>query len=233
MDVKQHYLTMWEDAFSKFSNGKFEIDKSINSEDYRRGITLVVRPDKKTKKSIRYFLNELKKVEPNQYYYPDSDLHITILSIISCYEGFDLEKINVDKYVGTVENALKEFCVFDIFLKGITASPSCIMSQGFTDYKMINYLRESIRNSFQNSGLETSIDKRYIIKTMHSTVMRFSEAITRKDDFLKILEKYRDYEFGKFSVNKIEFIYNDWYVRARNTKVLHSFLLKSTKVIEL
>jgi len=226
MDIKQHYLSMWKDSFPKFTDGKFEIDKSINSEDNRRGITLVVRPDEKTKKSIRHFLDELKTVELNQYYYPNSDLHITILSIISCYNGFDLEKINFEKYVERIEDAVKGFRPFDICFKGITASPSCIMLQGFSNMEIINLLRESIRNSFHNSGLETSVDKRYVIKTMHSTVMRFAEAITRKDDFLKILEKYRNYEFGNFSVNEIEFIYNDWYVRNRNTKLLHKFILK-------
>jgi 2'-5' RNA ligase len=233
MDVKQHYLTMWKDSFSKFAEGKFEIDKSINSEDNRRGITLVVRPDEKRKKTIRHFLEELKSIEPNQYYYPDSDFHITILSIISCYDRFNLEKINIEKYVGTIENALKEFCAFDVCFKGITASPSCIMLQGFADWEMINLLRESIRNSFHNSGLEISIDKRYVIKAMHSTVMRFAEAITRKDEFLKVLEKYRDYEFGKCTINEIEFVYNDWYVCDKNTKVLRGFLLKSDKIVEL
>jgi len=233
MNIDHTYLSMWKDAFSKYSNGIFEIDKSINSEDNRRGITLVVRPDEKTKKSIRHFLDEVKTVEPNQYYYPDSDLHITILSIISCYDGFDLEKINVDEYIKIIENSLKGFCPFDVCFKGITASLSCIMLQGFADLEMINLLRESIRNGFHNSGLEISIDKRYVIKTMHSTVIRFAEAVTRKDDFLKILEKYREHEFGKFGVNEIEFLYNDWYVRDGNTKVLHSFLLKSDKAIEL
>ncbi len=233
MDIKKHYLSMWNNSFQKFTDGKFEIDKAINSEDNRRGIALIIRPDEKTKKSIRAFLNELKKVEPNQYYYPAGDLHITILSIICCYDGFDLGKINLEKYVGIIEDAVKNFSPFDVSFKGITASPSCIMLQGFPDWEMINCLRESIRSSFQNSGLETSIDKRYVIKTMHSTVMRFSETITRKNEFLKILKSYREFEFGKFSVREIEFIYNDWYVRDKNTKVLHSFLLKSGKVIEL
>ena len=42
------------------------------------------------------YIKEIKKIEPNQYFYPNSDIHITVMSIISCYDGFDMTKIDFE-----------------------------------------------------------------------------------------------------------------------------------------
>ena len=70
------------------------------------------------------------------------------------------------------------------------------------------------------------MDARYTIQTAHSTVMRFREKMTDKEALLKTLEEYRNFDFGKFKVERIELMYNDWYQRNHLTQQLHSFELK-------
>jgi hypothetical protein len=86
-------------GISYFEKQEFELDPLIDDKsDFRRGLTLLIRPDEETKKNISVFLNELKAVDPHQYYYPPSDFHITVMSIIPCYQGFSLD-ISIDKYL--------------------------------------------------------------------------------------------------------------------------------------
>ena len=223
MNLSAHYDKLYQESKTKIANGHYEIDELIDSkDDYRFGITLVIRPDESTKTNIQQFLNEVKAIDPHQYYYQNSDLHITVMSIISCYVGFDLRHINVADYVKVIEPIVAKHRNFKIQFKGITASPSCILLQGFlTD--TLNEIRDDLRIGFKNTDLQQSIDKRYAIQTAHSTVIRFRQVLKNKDQLLKLVEKYRDFDFGTFEVHNMELVYNDWYQRKKFVKKLHEF----------
>lgn len=225
MDLPAHYNKLYQESKAKIAGGNYEIDELIDSkDDCRFGITLVIRPDESTKANIQHFLDEVKAIDPNQYYYQNSDLHITVMSIISCYVGFELEQINIQDYVKLIEQVLLKHRSFKIQFKGLTASPSCILLQGFlTD--TLNEIRDDLRIGFKNSDLQQSIDKRYAIQTAHSTIIRFKQALKNKDQLLEVVEKYRDFDFGTFDVQEMELVYNDWYQRKKFVKKLHEFRL--------
>lgn len=226
MNLAEHYNKLYTDSITKIEAGNFEIDHLIDSDDdYRFGITLLIRPDENTKANIQHFLDKVKLIEPDQYYYQNSDIHITVMSIISCYDGFDLEKINIQDYVSVIKHVIEKHKNFTIQFKGITASPSCILLQGFFESDTLNEIRDQLRFSFKNSTLQQSLDQRYAIQTAHSTIIRFKENLTNKNAFLAIVEKYRDFDFGTFKVEKMELVYNDWYQRTQFVKNLHEFEL--------
>lgn len=224
MNLKEHYSKLYKESIGKISSDVYEIDNLIDSKfDQRFGITLLIRPSNEVKNEIQKFLFELKKVEPNQYYYPNSDVHITVMSIISCYEGFNIEKIELPKYIELIKKCLPLNENIKIQFKGVTASNSCIMLQGFMNNNIINDIRDKLRLTFKNTELEQSLDKRYSIQTAHSTIVRFRKKLNQKDHFLKIIDTYVDYDFGTFDVENIELVYNDWYQRKEFVKKLHEF----------
>jgi len=225
MNLAEHYNKLYRDSIAKIANGNYEIDRLIDSEtDNRFGITLVIRPDAATKHKIQAFLTETKATEPDQYYYQNADLHITLMSIISCYDGFDLKDINVQDYINVIKKVLARHKSFKIQFKGLTASPSCILIQGFlTD--SLNEIRDDLRTAFKNSDLQQSIDKRYAIQTAHATVIRFRSELIHINALLNLIKKYRDFDFGTFEVKEVELVYNDWYQRERFVKKLHQFYL--------
>lgn len=229
MDLKEHYLKLYTEALSKIKADNYETDHLINAvDDERFGITLLIRPDNNTKTNIQHFLKEVQSIEPNQYYYPNSDIHITVMSIISCYVGFKLQSINIEDYVSAIKKNLENQKSFHIQLKGLTASPSCILLQGFFEEHTLNDIRDQLRVSFKSSALQQSLDQRYSIQTAHTTVIRFKEELVNKDAFLDLIEKYKDFDFGTFEVKNIELVYNDWYQRAEFVQRLHNFELSKT-----
>ena len=224
MNIKEHYSKLYNESIYNISLDKYAIDSLIDSKfDKRFGITLLIRPTNEVKNKIQKFINELKEVEPNQYYYPNSDLHITVMSIISCYDGFSIEKIEPLKYIELIKKCLSLNQNIEINFKGLTASNSCIMLQGFMNNNQLNEIRDNLRFEFKNSKLEQSLDKRYSIQTAHSTIVRFKNYFKQKQSFLKIIDKYSDYDFGTFTVNKIELVYNDWYQRKEFVKKIYEF----------
>lgn len=221
MNLSDHYNKLWEDGITAFRAGHFQYDHYIDSPlDDRRGITLLIRPDDKIKQSVTGFLTEMSLIEADQYYYPISDMHTTIMSIISCYSGFDIRQLCVEDYLDIIDDCIKSVGQLKISYQGLTASASGIMIQGFPDNEELNQLRERLRDRFKHSLLEQSIDKRYSIKTAHMTVVRFKEPAKNIERLLKLLEKYRSYEFGIFNVDRYELVHNDWYQRATLTTKL-------------
>jgi 2'-5' RNA ligase len=224
MDLATHYTNLFTASCEKISNDNYVIDTQIdNLSDNRFGITLLIRPTEEIKNSIQLFLNELKEVDASQYYYPNSDIHITVMSIISCYDGFDLNNIMLQDYIAVINKCITGLNKSVINLHGITASPSAIMIQGFPSDTSINDLRDNLRTAFKQTTLEQSIDKRYSLFTTHLTVVRFRNPINNKDLFLKTLHKYRDYNFGKFEIKNLELVHNDWYQRAEIVENLSDF----------
>jgi 2'-5' RNA ligase len=226
MNLEAHYSKLYNESIGKISSGNYEIDTLIDSAfDKRFGITLILRPSSEVKNNIQKFIGQLKKVEPNQYYYPNSDIHITIMSIISCYDGFDISKIDLSKYVELIKKCLIINQHTTIQFKGLTASNSCIMLQGFMNNNTINEIRDLLRQEFKNSTLEQSLDKRYAIQTAHSTIVRFRKELKTPKEFIKTIEQFKDYDFGTFEVKEFELVLNDWYQRKENTKLLKTFIV--------
>ena len=226
MSLKEHYNQLYKESITKISSDTYEIDPMLNSDsDDRFGLSLVIRPPIAVKNEIKKFLKELEDIEPNQYYYPNSDIHITVISVISCYSGLKLSDISLPEYIELIDRSFKNIGDFTIRFEGITASPSCIMIQGFIHDSSLNRVRDELRKNFKTSNLEQSMDERYLIQTAHATVFRFREKLEQKDTFLKLIEKYRDYNFGMFEVDTIELVYNDWYHRENLVTKLYRFTI--------
>lgn len=226
MNLAEHYNQLYKTSSEAILKENYSLDSKINDpSDSRFGITLLLRPSEKIKVNVQLFLKELKAAEPNQYYYPDSDIHITVMSIISCYEGFSLDKINVEDYIRIIQKSLEDLDEIKIEFRGITASNSAIMVQGFPSDGTLNNLRNKLRENFRNSTLEQSIDSRYSIATAHSTVIRFIENLQNPSKLIEVVEQFRDYNFGEFTADKLELVFNDWYQRKENTIHLAEFNL--------
>jgi 2'-5' RNA ligase len=226
MNLQEHYETLYTESITKIKSGGLQIDSLIDSDqDKRYGLTLRIRPDTILTKSIYNFLDQLLQIEPDQYYYPKSDIHVTVMSIISCYNDFNLQCISIPDYINLIEQSIQATKNIVIRFTGITASPSCIMIKGFPEDETLHTIRNSLRTNFKNSSLEQSIDKRYSIQTAHATIVRFKKPLTRMNEYLKMLDIYRDHDFGTLNTNILELVHNDWYHRTKQVKQLYTFKL--------
>ncbi|MBO3097937.1 AKAP7-like phosphoesterase domain-containing protein [Gelidibacter pelagius] len=231
MNLTEHYNKLYKESIGEISSDNYEIDPMLHAEnDQRFGMSLLIKPPMAVKNEIQKFLEELKSIEPDQYYYPNSDIHITVISVVSCYDGLKLSNLNVPEYIELIEKSLENAQHMTINCKGITASPSCIMIQGFIEGNGLNEIRDNLRRNFKDSNLEQSIDERYLIQTAHATVFRFSEQLKEKEEFLALVDKYRNHDFGTFKVNTMELSYNDWYHREGLVTKLHEFKMANTDV---
>ena len=225
-ELERHYQNIHAKGLKLVKSGSYFIDKNIyNPEDLRRGITLLARPDKKVSSQIHTILQEITGIEPLQYAYPPEDFHITIMSIISCYSGFHLDKINTQDYISVIRKSLSTIHNFSIHFKGISLNPSGILVNGYPKDDTLETLRNSIREHFKQTDLTQSLDKRYTIKTAHSTILRFQNYLQHPGQLIEFIHEHRNTDFGTFQVKNIELVFNDWYQKTETTKLLKSFRL--------
>lgn len=234
MNVKKHYSQMWEASLHKFKNQEFEYDPLIGSEnDTRYGLTLLARPPGNVKEQIIAMLDALKATAPNQYYYPASDLHLTVLSIISCRPGFSLDEIDPKKYCELIRAAIAAIPPINIHFRGITASSSAVLVQGFPEGNHLEDLRNSLRLIFKQSAIQHTIDKRYQLQTAHMTVVRFKETFSSLDTFLAAAAEFRDSYFGFSEINQLELVGNNWYQQKEKVSNIQTFPLNHNHQITL
>lgn len=222
-----HYNEMYNIAIEKIKHDNYAIDHLIDSKnDQRLGLTLITKLDSCAIENVEGFIDKIRTENPNQYFYPNTDIHVTILSIISCHVGFDINSLKIQDYINLINASLNEINSFEISFRGITASSEAIMIAGYVNDDSLNKLRDSLRSVFKLSKLTHTIDLRYPITTAHSTIIRFKEKLMKKSSLLKIMDDNKDYDFGTFQINRLELVHNDWYQRHQNVKQLHLFNLK-------
>lgn len=86
MNLNHYYRSLYDKSITEIKMDRYHIDPYIDAEtDNRYGLSLIIQPSEETKLKIEQFIQTLKTIEPHQYYYPTTDIHITLMSIISCY----------------------------------------------------------------------------------------------------------------------------------------------------
>lgn len=229
-EAEQVYDALLHEALSSFKQSVATYDPYLdplkNLADARRGATLIARLDNSVLQKYAAFKQDLTAGCPNQYLYPVSDLHVTIMSIVSCYSGYTFVEQQLDSYCSLIASALTNIRQFDVEFSGLTASNQCIMIKGFPICDMLNQLRNQLRSTFANQPIENTLDQRYTQKTAHITCVRFVQPMANFAALIELLRGHQQLSFGTSVIKEILLVSNDWYMQKANTHVLASFPLK-------
>lgn len=228
--LKKIYDDMWDASYQAIISGQYQTDPLTNEpRDMRRGVTALAylqNNSSEVSQNINRFSSQLQSIEPKQYYYPENELHLTILSIISCVSGLKFSELKTELYLEVFNQCMANIKPIEIQFKGITASPSCILIQGFPIGDGLSELRNELRQRFKASPASTSIDSRYTIFTAHVTAVRFSSALKNTQSMMHLLAQYRNYDFGSVCLNEFGLVFNNWYQNLSATKWLGRYTVR-------
>jgi hypothetical protein len=226
LEIEKHYQNMWQCAWPLINSNQTSYDPYLCGKlDTRRGITLLARITAPVNSAITEFLQELYALEPQQYYYPSCDLHVTVMSVLSCIEDYQLSLLDKPKYVDLIRSIVKNTPRFFINFDGITLADSGVLLRGYVNNQSLENLRSRLRIDIKNCDAPHSMDTRYTIVTAHSTVMRFRQKLQNPLGFADFLCANRQRYFGQVEVTQLELVVNDWYQRQGNTESLGTFQL--------
>lgn len=224
------YDRLWSGAIGAIRAGKIKMDPVLmaGTPDERRGLTVVARPSPAVRGRVAGFLDELRRLEPDQYYYLRSELHLTVLSLFTATVEhgpfFELAGL----YRAAVDSVVRRTGPLPIAFEGVTASPATVMIQGFVDEEALNGLRDALRQELRARGLGGGLDQRYRLESAHMTVARFRAPLRDSERFGLALTRARNRSFGASVIRNVSLVKNDWYLSHRATATLKRYRLFRT-----
>ena len=97
---------------------------------------------------------------------------------------------------------------------------------GPDDVSVMSYLEVVIGCQFAAAhGLGKSLDTRYKISTVHSTIMRFQSQPKNLPALISQLQSLQDDEIGTLEVGEVDFVLNDWFMSNDKVKLISRYLL--------
>lgn len=221
------YDKLWSDALPAFHQGRPQIDPLLldKTKDRRRGVTLLLRPSISVQRRTKAFLDDLAALYPSQYFYPLEDLHVTVLSIVAGSELWRREMRQLAACREIIRRVLNQRRPFKIRFHGVTASPGCVMIQGFPASDELTRIREELRAALGQAGLGGMLDRRFKVKAAHMTVIRFQDASADWQRLPSVLTENRQTDFGETEVNRLQLIWGDWYASGATMRTLEEYPL--------
>lgn len=94
--LKQLYTRIAQQGIQAISNHQEQVDPNLQNlkADSRQGLILLVKLPAHVTRNISFILNDLKKLEPFQYYYTANTIHITVMDIRRAVPDFHMSKKN-------------------------------------------------------------------------------------------------------------------------------------------
>jgi 2'-5' RNA ligase len=212
------YDSIYDKNIADIKSGNIKLDEYLsgNKPDSRIGISLII-PIRSISKSHEKLVSCLKEIEPEQYYYPTHDLHITIFDYIQGTENYirnpELEKL----FIRVSRESLKSFHEFLITFEGIVFSKAAGIIQGYDDNVLIK-IREKIRILLKENGIKN--DERYESESAHITFMRFMNYFIRAEELCRFINENREREIGIQKIEEIELVEHDWYNHESNKRII-------------
>ena len=223
--LRKRYDQLWSGALGRIRAGKIDLDPVLQARvlDRRRGLTVIARPSRAVRESVGLFLRELRRLEPEQYYYTATELHLTVLSLFTTTLDFEPFFAQKERYIAAVDAALNSAAPMRVVFEGVTASPGTVMIQGFFETGELDELRDGLRRQLRLRGMEKGVDERYRLETAHMTLMRFRAPLRDAERLMEALERARRRPFGETTVKRFALVEHDWYMSRRTTVTLKHY----------
>ncbi len=204
--LQTHYNYIFEQNKQTLLKGGAGDEYLVHPEnDNRMAVALVIRIAENVSAEIEKYLNEVRKTEPELYFYPKQDLHITVLDVL---RGIPYRKIpgNINDYIRCIAQAAQKVNAFDIEFNGTTASDNALLACGYYEYGL-EQLRQLLRQSFSDNNL--ALEERYETFSSHITLARIPKKLNNPKEFVDLIQKPR--YFGTMRVSSIKLMYHNWY----------------------
>ena len=223
--LKQPYARIDQQGVQAISTHQEQVDPNLQNlkADSRRGLTLLVKLPAHVTRNISFVLNDLKKLEPFQYYYTANTIHITVMDIRRAVPDFHMSKEELINYQQVIQETIENVNAINWHLAGLICSPGAILVKGFYSSEL-QQLRNGLRASLLKNGL--LLDERYATSSGHATVARFKKNLIHPQEFLNEINNFHTVEFGDFRTSEVDLVIHDWY--NRRPHLIERFSLKTT-----
>ena len=154
--------------------------------DRRCGANFICRPPRHIVDCIGRIQTRLSTTEPDQYYYPAADLHLTLFEI-SHSQPLQAVEQGAQLLMARVGDLVKDLPQFEVSISGVNLSDRSCTLQLVPDDHHLEYVRETLRQRLARFGY--SAPPRHSQYSPHITFVRYLQPLrTTLDAWRSLLD---------------------------------------------
>ena len=193
--------------------------------DTRLGLTVLVPVRGPAAMAIAQVQAELRALEPDLYFYPAPDLHVTLISLLTARPGWVPDPAVSRAYQTLLTRLLGAMPPLGLSFRGLTLTAGAVMAQGYPD-AAFQPLREVLRAQAVAQGLP--LDERYHSPTAHATIVRFPTAPRQPAALTRWVAARRALPLGEELITELHLVAHDWYNRQAHRQLLARLPLRGS-----
>ena len=152
-------------------------------DDARMSLVVLIRMSSNITNNIIRHMEELKLLEPDLYYYPQEDFHITVMDILKGELGRTIPA-NINEYINTISRCAEEISAFEILFDGMTASDNVALVKGYYE-ESLEVFRKMLRDNLKQQGLP--LEERYETFSSHISVARIPNKLKNPNEYIDFI----------------------------------------------
>ena len=173
--------------------------------DTRMALALIIQIHPSINKVIDRYMNEMKAIEPDLYYYPDTDRHITVMDILRGMPGRTVPE-NIKDYIACIQECAYNINPFDFVFDGFTMSDNAVMIRGYYEYPL-EHFRQQLRSELKKRALP--LEERYQTFSGHITIARIPDRLTHPEQFFDYIQNRKF--IGRMQAVIMRLMFHNWY----------------------
>lgn len=219
-EIQNEFQAAWEHFSAELRQHGGKID-SLDSPNAQKILTTVARMPPALSAKILEFQEDVRRLDPRQYFYPVTDIHLTVLNCAAFLKNPDiLDEADIQRVARELGEVFSSVQSFPVQVKGVGVLPARVFVQIFDSSGTIAALRQKIRQKLSNQAWHPEAENKLLMPNpilVWANVVRMRQLVS--PEFVDLISKYREAEFGSFEVQEIELAITDKLLSKSNTTV--------------
>lgn len=173
---------------------------------------------------LKDFVNRLKAIESNHYYYPPESMHLTIKGVRTINKPPLFTESDINKVNQLFNDVIPKFPVFEFKVEDVLNFPTSLSVMAYSD-ETLQKLILTLDKGLKEIGVPDN--KKYLSDSVfwgNITICRFVE--NPGDQFIAEVKKMRNAKIGKFKVEKINLVTCNAICHPKSRKIINQYELK-------
>lgn len=169
-------------------------------------------------------IKPLQNIDPDQYYYPNTSLHVTIHNIRVVASPPNFTSADIQKAKTLLSTSIPTYVAPTFTLQGLLVMPTSVAIVALVTPEYDHMVRQ-LRQTFADAGLpdnKTYFTNEIIFANM--TICRYTHKPSQV--FLEKIETLKNIDIGRFVVQEVSLIQTNAGAHPTKTKVFGSFNFK-------
>lgn len=199
---------VFDDFWLRFSRqikaGNGQVDFPSQAEMKPTHTTTVVRLPVEITDECSHLVEEIKATYPDHYYYPQSDMHFTLLNLDKLIATSN-NRIDTELITNNIKQALADLPPLEMKVCGLGLFPTTIFAKLFDVSGVIEEYRSAIKDAVLNALSISETDTKALVEGIaFVNLVRFKYA--PEPELVNMVNVMGDTELGTFKASCIELV---------------------------